>query len=132
MRLVEPVIAAGLLAVCSCAGVPVPQAPAPLPVVRDCSEADIVPPNGTVIRMAATAVIDGDSFCLGDIEIRSRDFNAPEWDEPGGPEARAALAAALTGAALTCEVKGRSFDRALAVCRLAGGDSLKSRLGGRS
>lgn len=107
-----------------------PPAREPLPLVRDCSDANVVPARGTTIVSAATAVIDGDSFCLGEIEIRLRDFNAPEWDEPGGAEARARLADLLGSAGqVTCEIKARSYDRALGVCRLADGAPLRDRLG---
>ncbi|MBK8199181.1 MAG: hypothetical protein IPK75_12530 [Acidobacteria bacterium] len=96
----------------------------PLPQVYDCSEAN--PRNPSKVWTAApTAVIDGDSFCMGEVEIRMRRFNAPEYDEPGGPEAREKLRGLLSSAGeLTCEGFARNGDRIIASCALPDGSSL--------
>lgn len=101
----------------------------PLPIVRDCSRDDPFPERHFSGR--ATAVIDGDSFCLGDFEIRLRRFNAPEWNEPGGPEATARLSAVLGQAGeLACEGFARSWDRVIAECHLSDGRELGAVLKG--
>ncbi|MFN7178360.1 nuclease [Hyphomonas sp.] len=100
-----------------------------LPMVRDCAPGGFVGFPETVWTAEATAVIDGDSFCLGEAEIRLRRFNAPEWDEPGGPEARAVLAQILAARGpVTCEAKARHGDRVIAACTLADGESLDDAL----
>jgi endonuclease YncB( thermonuclease family) len=100
-----------------------PEPPAPialLPLALDCSEADPMPEG--VFSGAATAVIDGDSFCVGEIEVRLRRLDAPEWDQPGGPEAREDLRAVLSAAPdLACEAFSRSFDRVIATCLMSDG-----------
>lgn len=98
-----------------------PPAPPQLALVTDCADPDVFP-EGDAWSGAATAVIDGDSFCMGDIEVRLRRYSAPEWDAPGGPEARGALRAVLTAAPeLACEGFARSYDRVLAECRTGDG-----------
>lgn len=100
----------------------------PLPQVTDCADPDVFP-EGDLWAGTATAVIDGDSFCMGDIEVRLRRFDAPEWDEPGGPEAREALSRVLSAAGeLACEGHARSYDRVIATCRLADGRTVEAAL----
>lgn len=97
---------------------------APLPVVRDCAPGFVRNPT-KVWSAQPTAVIDGDSFCMGDVEVRMRRFNAPEWNEPGGPEAREKLRRLLSGKGkITCEGFGRSGDRVVASCKLRDGRSI--------
>lgn len=98
-----------------------PPPPPQLALVTDCADPDVFP-DGDAWSGAATAVIDGDSFCMGDIEVRLRRYSAPEWDAPGGSEARDALRAVLSAAPeLACEGFARSYDRVLAECRMADG-----------
>lgn len=119
-----------------CASGPPEAVPAPeaLPIVRDCAP-DYVAAPARVWTAPASAVIDGDSFCLsregGDVEIRIARYSAPEWDEPGGPEARRRTAAILqTHGPLTCTSRARSYDRVVADCALADGRDLASVLKG--
>jgi micrococcal nuclease len=72
---------------------------------------------------------DGDSLCvaLGPsrsqwAEVRLADFYAPEIHEAGGPEAKRALSRLVEGRGVECVAEHRSYDRVVAVCRLAGRD----------
>lgn len=59
-------------------------------------------PEGPVLEGRVSRVIDGDSIEVelssGPIEVRMHSIDAPEWDQPGGREARAALQERLRGA----------------------------------
>ena len=76
---------------------------------------------------------DGDSLCIGRssdpttwIEVRLADFDAPELDASGGPDARERLRRVALGRAATCIARrGRSgrvisHDRVIAVCQIEG------------
>lgn len=76
---------------------------------------------------------DGDSICVGNssnpaswVEVRLADWYAPELNEPGGQQAKAAMSRIAQGRAVTCTVQqgnnGRviSYDRVIATCRLNG------------
>lgn len=112
------------LLLAACAAPDAAPQPAQLPVIRDCAPG--FTRNETKVWTGApTAVIDGDSFCMGDVEVRLRRFNAPEWDEPGGPEATERLRALLSASpSVTCEGFARHGDRVIAECTLADGRSL--------
>lgn len=102
----------------------------PLPVVRDCAPGFVAAPE-PVWTAPATAVIDGDSFCLGEVEIRIARYSAPEWDQPGGAEARDRTGGILAGGnPLTCTSRARSYDRVVADCLLADGRDLAKTLKG--
>ena len=48
---------------------------------------------------------------------------APEWDEPGGFEATAAMRELVLGKAITCELDGEvTYDRCAAICAIEGAD----------
>ena len=92
-----------------------------------------------LIAGRAVGIVDGDGLVLdtGD-EIRLGDFNAPELNQPGGREAKQALADIALGqnlACTRCEGARRpdrctSYDRVIATCRLNGqrlGDLMRSR-----
>lgn len=71
----------------------------------------------------ATYVGDGDSLCVARgplaadwIEVRLADFYAPELQEPGGEQAKAALSRLVMGRTLTCQPRKQSYDRLVAVC----------------
>ena len=52
---------------------------------------------------------------------------APEWDEPGGTEAREAMIAPVHGRTVRCELDGsRTYDRCAGVCYLEGRDIAES------
>lgn len=90
--------------------------------------------SGRVVR-----IVDGDGLVLDSgIEVRLGDFNAPEWNEPGGREARIALGAIALGKRVECRrCEGArrpghctSYDRVIATCRLGGerlGDLMRAR-----
>ena len=44
-----------------------------------------------------TDIIDGDSFYITGDEVRLADVDGPEWDDPGGSEATAALSDLIDG-----------------------------------
>lgn len=99
-------------------------------------------PDGRMPRLIAgraVTIIDGDGLVLstGD-EIRLGDFNAPEWNQKGGKEAKAALAEIAYGEDLACTPcegarnpnRCTSYDRIIATCRLNGrrlGDLMRAR-----
>lgn len=74
------------------------------------------------------SVVDGDTFDLGEHRIRLWGCDAPEIahgrraSQPYGDEAKARLQALIEGKAVACEPKGRSRDRVVAQCRVAGRD----------
>lgn len=70
---------------------------------------------------------DGDSMCVAVgptprewVEVRLADFYAPELNDPGGREAKAALQRIVRGQEATCTAEGRSYDRVVAYCSVAG------------
>jgi len=70
-------------------------------------------------------IIDGDSLCVAQpggqmIEVRLRDFNAPEWNAPGGEAAWGALVGHTLGRTVECTGFAYSYDRIIAVCRRDG------------
>lgn len=86
-----------------------------------------LPKPGTEFSGIVRYVGDGDGLCTGSspdpatwIEVRVADFYAPELNEPGGREAKAALARLVTGRLVSCIAGRRSYDRVVAVCRLGG------------
>ena len=79
--------------------------------------------SGTVISTPGpylvTRVIDGDTFIVQGPEgrdcVRLRRVNAPELDEPGGPEAREALEKRLLGKRIRLTIYARDrYGRAVA------------------
>lgn len=88
---------------------------------------------GFVVTGTARYIIDGDGLCIGAsgdperwVEIRLADFYAPELREPGGVQAKAALARLTGGSSITCTAvtgdggRAVSYDRLIAVCRIGG------------
>lgn len=81
-------------------------------------------------------VVDGDSLCVAVgpepadwVEVRLADFYAPELAEPGGRRAKAALERITAGQRVTCTAQHCSYDRVVAVCKMAGvslGDRLRA------
>jgi len=73
--------------------------------------------SGGVADMVCVRAIDGDSLVVAwgplQIEVRIEDVDAPEWNQPGGPEATAAAARIAAGKAcrLVYKDKGRVRDR---------------------
>lgn len=86
-----------------------------------------LPPAGTAFAGEVRYVGDGDSLCVGPspdpaswIEVRLADFYAPELAVPGGRAAKVALEQIVFGRTLRCQAGKRSYDRAVARCRLNG------------
>jgi endonuclease YncB( thermonuclease family) len=68
-------------------------------------------------------VRDGDTIELGSMAIRLSGLAAPEWDEPGGKEAREAMIELVHGRQVRCELDGtRTYDRSAGICYLNGRD----------
>ena len=82
-----------------------------------------VPEAPALIRGAGEAK-DGDSLYVvsgrGRAEIRLWGVDAPEWNEKGGAGRRAKehLARLIDGRRLTCEPRGTSYQRIVALCRI--------------
>jgi endonuclease YncB( thermonuclease family) len=70
-----------------------------------------------------TYVRDGDTIELGDMAIRLSGLAAPEWNDPGGTEARQAMIELARGRRVRCELDGtRTYDRCAGICYLDGAD----------
>jgi endonuclease YncB( thermonuclease family) len=90
----------------------------------------IAPQPGTVATLTGHATAhDGDDLRFGDVRVRLWGIAAPEdrrgLVQPGGPEARAALAALVAGRRVRCELDGTTAGRSLrpvAVCFAGGVD----------
>lgn len=97
------------------------------------------PPVPGILTARVVRVIDGDGLVLrSGEEIRLGDFDAPEWNEPGGRAAKDALSALVYGKTIACTPcegarragQCRSYDRIIATCRLDGrrlGDLMRAR-----
>jgi endonuclease YncB( thermonuclease family) len=95
--------------------------------------------RGGVFRGRVTYVVDGDGIRLDNgLEVRLGDFDAPEWNEPGGKVAKRALwniahgryveCTACEGA--RCQNRCWTYGRIVATCRLNGrrlGDLMRER-----
>ena len=90
----------------------------------------IAPQPGTVATLTGQATAhDGDDLRFGDVRVRLWGIAAPEdrrgLVQPGGPEARAALAALVAGRRVRCELDGTTAGRGsrpVAVCFVGGRD----------
>ena len=70
-----------------------------------------------------TYVRDGDTIELGEMAIRLQGLAAPEWNEPGGTEAREAMIELVQDRTVRCELDGtRTYDRCAGMCYLDGVD----------
>lgn len=68
-------------------------------------------------------VVDGDTLVIARERIRLQNFNAPELDQPGGPEAKAKLQAITRGKIVHCDGKARDrYARLVARCSVDGLD----------
>jgi micrococcal nuclease len=68
-------------------------------------------------------VRDGDTIELGRLAVRLNGLASPEWDQPGGTEARQAMIELVEGQRVRCELDGsRTHDRCAGVCFLDGLD----------
>src|SRR5918992_1657755 len=87
----------------------------------------LAPPALACDRGAVTGrvspVRDGDTIELGELAIRFEGIAAPEWNEPGGTEAREAMIELVHGRVVRCELDGtRTYDRCAGICYLDGVD----------
>lgn len=95
--------------------------------------------RGSLFEGRVVRIVDGDGIVLdGGTEVRLGDFDAPEWNEPGGEEAKAALREIAFGRRVECRAcegarnprRCASYDRVIATCRLEGkrlGDLMRAR-----
>lgn len=68
-------------------------------------------------------VVDGDTIVIARERIRLQNFNAPEMNEPGGPEAKARMQALTQGKTVHCDGKARDrYGRLVARCDVDGVD----------
>lgn len=76
-------------------------------------------------------VIDGDSLCLGAVEVRLKDVDAPEWFEDGAGDSAHYLRDLVQAVPVTCvHLKADvSYDRLVARCYGAWGDLGASQIG---
>ncbi|MFD1189736.1 thermonuclease family protein [Phenylobacterium conjunctum] len=82
---------------------------------------------GKTFSGPVTYVGDGDSLCVAVgpgpeqwVEVRLADFYAPELHDAGGMAAKATLSGITAGRRLACVFDHRSYDRAVAICRING------------
>jgi endonuclease YncB( thermonuclease family) len=81
-------------------------------------------------------VADGSNLCVAVrrgrrhwVEVRIADFYAPQIQETGGDQAKAALAHFAMGQSATCVAGRRSYDRVVARCTIGGrsiGDMMRA------
>lgn len=94
---------------------------------RGPAPAEYVSPGATFSGLVVY-VGDGDGLCvavgprqgLDWVEVRLADFYAPELQEPGGAEAKAALEHIAMGKRAICVAEGKSWDRSVARCTING------------
>lgn len=68
-------------------------------------------------------VVDGDTLVIAHERIRLQNYNAPELDQPGGPQAKARLEAITRGKTVHCDGKARDrYARLVARCDVNGLD----------
>ncbi len=96
------------------------------PAVADPCTAPL-PRPGQQFSGTVRYVGDGDGLCVGTspdpttwIEVRLADFFAPELNQIGGREAKAALERIAKGQEAECVAGRRSYDRVVAQCTLQG------------
>lgn len=88
----------------------------------------ILPASAAAAAISGTArVIDGDSLILAGVEIRLAGMDAFEWDQTCGvfacgKTATAMLKDLITKRTVVCGIRGRSYDRMVAVCHADGSD----------
>lgn len=77
-----------------------------------------------IITGRAHSVYDGDTFWIDDTKIRLWGINSPERFKPGGLEAKNALIRIIGDRPLTCEKRGKSYDRIVMRCKIVGGPDI--------
>jgi micrococcal nuclease len=67
--------------------------------------------------------VDGDTLRCGDgTRVRIWGIQAPERHHPEGPASTRALSRLIAGKVLTCQPRGKSYDRVVALCTVDGRD----------
>lgn len=90
------------------------------------AEAARLPPIGSVVTGIVLQVYDGDGVWLDDgdgdpktlRDVRLFGIDAPEWNRPGGQQAKTFLASMIKGRLVRCQVKliDDRYRRPIAVC----------------
>lgn len=94
----------------------------PLPALADPCTAPLPTVPGALFTGTVNYVIDGDSICVNNIEVRLADIDAAELNTPEGDMAKKMAIAYYLGRIVTCRVtigrNGRttSYDRVIATC----------------
>lgn len=73
-------------------------------------------------------VHDGDTLAVQGQSIRLAGVDAEELSEPNGPAARIELISVVQGHTLTCEPKGKSYNRVVAVCHTEQGININAEI----
>ena len=77
----------------------------------------MTPILAALLICTSPGVIDGDTLrCSDGTRIRLWGIDAPERSDPAGPGSTRALSRTITGQTLTCERKGKSYNRIVARC----------------
>lgn len=79
--------------------------------------------------VSASAIFDGDTWrCRDGVRVRLFGANALERSETGGRTARDYLRKLIGGQLLACTVRGVSFDRPVASCKLPTGEDVAAEM----
>jgi len=74
-------------------------------------------------------VHDADTWrCADGTRVRAWGLDGPELNTPAGPPARNAAARLINGQNLTCDRRGNSYDRIVALCTLPDGRDVAAEL----
>ena len=93
------------------------------PARADPCTANLPRTEGTIFTGTVNYIIDGDSICVNNIEVRLANVDAPELGTEYGEGAKRMATAFWLGRVVRCQVvKGRngrtiSFDRVIALCK---------------
>jgi endonuclease YncB( thermonuclease family) len=68
------------------------------------------------LLVGAAHVHDGDTMRVDGYSVRLQGVDAEELTEPNGPAARDALKEIVRGVEVSCQVVGKSYNRAVAYC----------------
>jgi len=83
----------------------------------------ILPPSVCYALDGPARVVDGDTIVIDKQRIRIQNFNAPEMNEPGGPEAKAKMQQLTAGKSVHCDEKAHDrYGRIVARCSVGGVD----------
>lgn len=75
--------------------------------------------------LIGAVAVDGDTLRIDHERVRVWGIDAPEMREPGGPQAKAAMAALIAGKPIACDDRGRDrYGRIVSRCWLPEGNDL--------